>query len=173
MVDGLLKAGADPNAATAAGETPVMTAAHSGNAQVMRLLIARDANVNAREILRGQTALMIAVAENHEDAVRLLIDAHADVKARSKHEFSPLLFAAQQGNIAIARMLLAAGSNVNETALDGIGGDTNARRLFKPGTEAGALLVAIDSGHEAMAKFLIEQGADVNQNGAGRMPLPV
>ncbi len=171
MVDRLLKAGADPNAATSTGETPLMTASHSGNADVVKLLIARDANVNANESSRGQTALMLAVAENHEEVARVLIEAHADVKARSKHEFTALLFAAQQGNLAIAKMLVAAGADVNETAPDGIGGDTNARRLFKPNTEAGTLLVAIDSGHEAMAQYLIEHGADVNQHGAGRTPL--
>jgi ankyrin repeat protein len=71
----------------------------------------------------------------------------------------------------IARDLLAAGANVNDTAPDGVGGDTNARTMFKPDTQAGALLVAIDSGHEQMARFLIENGADVNQDGAGRTPL--
>jgi uncharacterized protein len=103
--------------------------------------------------------------------MRLLIDAHAPVTARSKNRFTPLLFAAQQGNIESAKMLLAAGADVNETAPDGIAGDTNSRLMFKPGTEAGALLVAIDSGHEAMARFLVDNGADVNQHGAGRTPL--
>lgn len=167
----LLNAGANPNAATAMGETPLMTAAHSGSAEVVRLLIAHDANVNAKESARGQTALMLAVAGNHQEVVRVMIENHADVKARSTNRFTPLLFAAQQGNLSIARMLLEAGANVNESAPDGIGGDTNARRLFKPNTEAGALLVAIDSGREAMARFLIERGADVNQYGAGRTPL--
>ena len=93
------------------------------------------------------------------------------MKTRSKNHFTALLFAAQQGNLDCARMLLDAGADVNESAPDGIGGDTNARRLYKPNTEAGALLVAIDSGHQEMAKFLIEHGADVNQHGAGRTPL--
>ncbi len=100
---------------------------------------------------------MLAVAENHEAVVRELIANHADVKARSKNRFTAFLFAVQQGNLPIAKMLLAAGADVNETAPDGIGGDTNARRLFKPNTEAGALLMAIDSAHQDMAKFLIEQ----------------
>jgi ankyrin repeat protein len=171
MVDHLLKAGANPNLATSTGETPVMTAAQSGNADVLKLLIGRGANVNAQESVRGQTALMLAIAGNHDEAGRVLIEKHADVKARSKNRFTPLLFAAQQGNVQLARILIATGADLNETAFDGIGGDTNARRLYKPNTEAGALLVAIDSSHEAMARFLIESGADVNQHGAGRTPL--
>ncbi len=138
---------------------------------MIRLLVGHGANVDARESARGQTALMLAIAADHDEAARVLIESHADVKARSKNRFTPLLFAARQGNLAIARILIAAGADVNETAPDGIGGDTNARRLYKPNTEAGTLLVAIDSNKESMARFLIENGADVNQRGAGRTPL--
>jgi ankyrin repeat protein len=171
MVEKLLKAGANPNAARSTGETPLMTAAYSGDLAAVLPLLASGANVNAKENLRGQTALMLAVAQNHLDVVKLLIGHDADVKARSKNRFTALLFATQQGNLDCARMLLDAGADVNESAPDGIGGDTNARRLYKPNTEAGTLLVAIDSGHQEMAKFLIEHDADVNQHGAGRTPL--
>jgi ankyrin repeat protein len=167
----LLASGANPNLAKLNGETPLMTAAFTGNAGVVKLLLAHSANVNAQETTRGQTALMWAVAKNHPDVVRALIDGGADVKARSKNQFTALLFAAQQGNLESARLLLAAGADVNHTAPDGIAGDTNARAAFKPNTQAGALLVAIDSGHEDMARFLVEKGADVNQHGAGRTPL--
>jgi ankyrin repeat protein len=171
MVEKLLQAGANPNAARSTGETPLMTAAYSGDLAAVRLLLDGGANVNAKENLRDQTALMLAVAQSHIDVAKLLIGHDADVKARSKNRFTALLFAAQQGNLECARMLLDAGAGVNESAPDGIGGDTNARRLYKPNTEAGTLLVAIDSGHPEMAKFLIEHGADVNQHGAGRTPL--
>ena len=84
---------------------------------------------------------------------------------------TPLLFAAQQGNIDAARLLLSAGANVNESAPDGIGGNTNARTRFVADTDAAALLVAIDSDHADMAHFLLDQGADPNHDGAGRTAL--
>jgi ankyrin repeat protein len=171
VVSLLLDAGANVNAARATGETPLMTAAVAGNLAVVKLLVAHGANVNAKESLRGQTPIMLAVAQNHEAIVRELLDRGADVKARSLHGFSAFLFAVQQGNLETAGMLLRAGADVKATAPDGIGGDTNARRLYKPNTEAGALLLAIDSRHEAMAEWLIEQGVDVNEHGAGRTPL--
>src|SRR4029453_10460903 len=74
-------------------------------------------------------------------------------------------------HVEIARLLLAAGADVNEAAPDGIAGDTNAARAFKPDTEAAAPLVAIDSQHEAMARFLLESGANPNLQGAGRTAL--
>jgi ankyrin repeat protein len=171
MVDLLLEAGADVNLVRTNGETPLMTAAMTGDPRLVRLLLTHGAKVNKKENFRGQTALMRAVAESHPEAVQALIESGADVKARSTNRFTALLFAAQQGTIDCARLLLAAGADVNDTAPDGIGGDTNARILFKPDTEAGALLVAIDSGHPDMAKFLLENGADPNQHGAGRTPL--
>ena len=171
MVERLLNAGANPNVASVVGETPLMIAAHTGNASVVSQLLARGAAHGAAESSLGQTALMRAVVENHAEVVQTLLAAGADVKARSKNRFTPLLFAAQQGNIGIGRLLIAAGADVNEAAPDGIAGDTNAARSFKPDTEAAALLVAIDSQHEAMARFLLESGANPNLQGAGRTAL--
>ena len=171
MVETLLKAGADPNAAAVSGETPLLPAARVGNVDVVRLLLAHGADVTAAEASRAQTALMLAVAENHTEVARVLIENGADVTVRSTNRFTPLLFAAQQGNVDTARLVLAAGADVNESAPDGIAGDTNASALFKPDTDASALLVAIDSDHEELAAFLLEQGADPNHHGAGRTAL--
>jgi ankyrin repeat protein len=171
LVESLLNAGANPNLSHVSGETPLMTAALTGSVDVVKLLLSHGAQVNAYESSRGQTALMRAVAAHHSDVAAALIAAGADVKARSANRFTALLFAAQQGDVASAGILLEAGADVRDTAPDGVGGDTNARTMFKPDTDAGTLLVAIDSHHEEIARFLMEHGADVNQNGAGRTPL--
>ena len=171
IVRTLLAAGADANTARGNGETPLMTAARVGSVDVVRLLLTAGADPNATEATLGQTALMLAVAENHTPVMRILLEVGAAVSARSANQFTPLLFAAQQGNLDAARLLLAAGADVSESAPDGIGGNTNARSRFVADTEAAALLVAIDSGHGEMARFLLEQGADPNHDGAGRTAL--
>ena len=114
MVERLLNAGADPTAALWTGETPVMVCARTGNAETVKLLLLHRADPNAKETQQGQTALMRAVAQKHPEVVRALIDGGADVRARSKGGFMALHFAGQQGEIASARMLLAAGADVNE-----------------------------------------------------------
>ena len=73
----LLEHGADPNAERENGETPLMTAARLEQLDVMKQLLARGADANAREKRFGQTVLMWAAG--NPDAVRLLLDHGADV----------------------------------------------------------------------------------------------
>ena len=164
----LLETGANPNAARNNGETPLMTAARSGSAKTVALLLGRGATVDAREQTRAQTALMWAVAENHDDVVSVLIKAGADVKARSRSGFMPLLFAAQQGNLAIARSLIAAGADPTAAAEDGSDAllltiESMIRGVFEP--------EKADGRHRQLALYLIEHGANLNAQSAGRTPL--
>ena len=176
MVRRLLAAGANPNAALLLGETPVMVASRSGNPAVVEQLLAKGANVNARAA-RGQTALMWAVAQKHPDVVKALLAHGADVHARSEawsevmavvpHGYldynraiphgndTPLLFAARAGDLTSAKLLVAAGANVND--------------LDAWGVSVAAL--AAHSGFEEFVEFLLEKGADPNAAAAGFTPL--
>ena len=72
----------------------------SGRADAVKLLVAHGANVNAAESLRGQTALMWAVAEPHQAVAQVLVEGRADVKASTNKGFTPLMFAARNGDPA-------------------------------------------------------------------------
>ena len=74
----LIAKGADPNVARENGETPLMAAARLGQVEVMKMLLDRGANVNARDKKFDQTALMWAAG--HPDAVRILVDHGADMR---------------------------------------------------------------------------------------------
>ena len=174
MVATLLAAGADANAALPSGETVLMTASRTGSVEAVRLLAAHGADLDAREHTRGQTALMWAVAQQHPDVVEALVELGTDVQARSDPQprrihtrtagfnpsgvidtvlgsNSPILFAARQGDLDVARPLVAAGADVNDTAATG----------------TSALVVAAHSGHTAFALFLLDRGADPNAAEAG------
>ena len=171
LVKLLLSGGANPNLRQRNGQTALMVASRVGKKSIVEALLNAGANVNDAEKTKKHTALMMAVAGQHKDVTKLLIERGADVRAKSINSFTPLLFAAQQGNIELGRLLLAFGADVNESAPDGISGNTNARYRLIPDTSASALLVAIDSSHEEMAIFLLENGANPTLDGAGRTAL--
>ena len=172
MVRRLLQAGANPNAALLLGETPLMVASRSGNPDVVEQLLAKGANVNARAA-RGQTALMWAVSQKHPDVVKVLLSHRADVHARSESwrqmeavsphgapEYNreilygnntPLMFAARVGDLASAKLLVAAGANVNDQDAWGIS----------------VVTLAAHSGFLDLVEFLLDKGADPNKSDAG------
>ena len=171
MVRTLLQAGANPNLALLAGETPLMIASRTGNAAVVEQLAAKGASLNARGA-RGQTALMWAVAQKHPDVVKALLARGADVHARSEtwsqmmavpphgrleyNRLIPhggdtaLLFAARVGDLASARLLVAAGANVNDADAWGVS----------------AVALATHTGFADLLDFLLERGANPNSPAA-------
>jgi ankyrin repeat protein len=154
------------------GETPLMIAARSGNPDVVEQLLAKGANANARGA-RGQTALMWAVSQQHPDVVKALIARGADIHARSdvwhdmmavpphgKPEYNKLIphggetalmFAARVGDLDSARLLLAAGANVNDADAWGVS----------------AMVLAAHSGFTEVVEFLLDKGADASSSEAG------
>src|SRR5262245_12224388 len=183
FVDLLLKAGANPNTPVATGVPPIMTCARSGNVEAVKRLIAGDANVNAKEPSQNQIALMWAAAQHHPDVVQTLIEAKADLYAHTKNGFAALHFAAREGDIESARLLLAAGVNVNLRSQPDVAPAAPAdadqanplagRRALSATASDGAtpLLVATLRAQVPVALFLLEQGADPNIADAGMTPL--
>ena len=60
-----------------------MSAARSGRAPVVALLLDNGADPNVIEKERQQTALMWAAAQGHAEVARLLLEAGADLQTRS------------------------------------------------------------------------------------------
>lgn len=102
----LLAAGANPNAPSFRGDgyTPLIEAAFRGRVDVVRLLIARKADVNARS-RAGWTALMSAAWEGHTQVVKLLLENHADPNGRNGRGDTALSLAESAGNNDAAALL--------------------------------------------------------------------
>lgn len=167
IIEQLVKAGADPNTRTTAdGETVLMTSARAGNLDAVNILLSHGADVNAKEGYKGQTALMWAAAEHHPQIVKALLEHGADWKIESSFRetkipklstassISPIsrggltafLFAAREGDIETAKVMLAAGVDINQTDVDSTSG----------------LVVSIMNKKYTFAKFLLDRGADPN-----------
>jgi len=100
-------------ARTGAGEyAPLHTAARLGRVNVVRLLLEKGANVDARNDW-GVTPLHQAATEGRVGVVRLLLEKGADVDARASFGVTPLLFAASRGHVDVVRLLLEKGADVN------------------------------------------------------------
>jgi ankyrin len=147
MAAKLLAAGADPNMALPSGETPLMAAASRGNLETVRALLSGGANPNTKQASTGHSALMWALSERQSAVVGELAKHGADVNAGSKTGFTPLMFAAQQGDVDSARILLRAGAKPKEA---------------QPKTGLTALMVASAMVQTEVVDELLENGADPN-----------
>jgi ankyrin repeat protein len=175
IIEALLDAGADPNAENPEGETALMAVARTGNVDAAELLLDAGADINATEDWGGQSALMWAAAQSQPEMVKLLAARGADLNARgvirqwerkiikeprpkdmNKGGFTALLYAAREGCVECARLLVEAGADPD---------------LEDPERVA-PLNLALLNLHYDVAAYLIEAGADVDKwDLFGRTPL--
>ncbi len=142
---GLLKQGADVNAAQGDGMTALHWAARRGDADLLQMLLYAGANVRASTRLGAYTPLMMAAQAGHASATAALIAGGADVAATSATGTTPLMFAAQSGDTRTVTMLIEGGSEVNakETAM-----------------EQTPLMFAAANNRADVVKLLLDRGAD-------------
>lgn len=148
-VDGvraLIKAGADVNAKEKEDDqTALMWAVAEKHPEVVKVLVKNGANVEARSRIKSKPEPYIMEMSLDEN---IWPTTYPDTTRWQEVEggFTPLYFAAQQGDVDSARLLLDAGANIDA-----------------PNPEHGCPLnIALASGHEQLALFLIERGADPN-----------
>jgi len=181
IIERLVKGGADVNTPLSkSGDTALMMAARTGKPAAVKVLLDSGAKVNTIETWGDTTALMWAVAEGYPAVVKMLIEHGADVNARSKFVpsatgrgfegatptankpaqaeehasglLTPLMFAAREGDLESAKLLVAAGAQIDATGGDG----------------KDAISLAIFNGGYDVASFLVDKGANVNQADAQR-----
>lgn len=157
----LLDKGADPKARDKEGLTTAHRAAFNGDAETMKLLLARGVDVNARG--RGTTALLDAVNRNDSGMVDLLLAHGADVGALDEDGSSVLAAATSYADVSMFQKLIAKGA---DPKLRGSGGadlmmaaaasDTPGPELIRelvkrgadPGRRAGNLHITHGFGNE-------------------------
>ncbi len=136
------------------GSTPLMYAAFYGDDEMLRRLLGKGADPNARNSA-GATALMWAVTDLPK--TQRLIEAGADVNAHSDDGLTPLLIAASQyGSSAIVKLLLDRGADPSIKVSSATG-------------EMTPLSQAAYAGDADMIQLLLERGASVKK--AGFFPL--
>ena len=141
------------------GDTAVHLAAGAGEVEVLKVLLAQGADVDARDGGRS-TPLGIAATvakKNVKEVAEILLANGADVNARNINGGTALCSAARQGRNDLFEVLVDHGADVD-------GGR---------GSHCGAPLhMAVQGGHEGIVKRLLAGGADLSaMDSLGQTPL--
>ncbi len=97
-----------------AGTPMLCVAARSGKLNMVKWLLAKNANINAISADRGYTALMDAIWKNDLDCVSCLIKNGADLNTISKDGQSVAVLAVGIGNTDICKLIAKNGADVHK-----------------------------------------------------------
>ncbi|HLM01596.1 MAG TPA: ankyrin repeat domain-containing protein, partial [Pyrinomonadaceae bacterium] len=138
-------------------EQPLLSVAADENFEAVKDLIARGANVNAKDKNYGAaTALHVAVDMGNAEIARYLLDMGAKINARDKERRTPLMSIDSDASPELVRMLLDYRARVN--AFD-VGGNT-------------PLMLAAQYENAEVLRVLLDAGANLNaQNKEGKTAL--
>jgi len=174
----LITRGADPNKHGAAIRPPVVSAAMAHQTAAVRLLIEHGADPNTRlPDETSSTLLEVGITAGDDSLLMTLLARGADVNAGDKDGRSALNCAAFNGNLAVCRVLVAKGADLNvagkvcplQTAIQArkldvanllldMGADVNCA----DSTGATPLMRAAEAGDLTLCKRLLDAGATVN-----------
>jgi hypothetical protein len=133
-VKALLDNGANVNAKSPYGATPLFFAADRGNIEMVKLLLQRGADVDVKDTFYGATALTWAAEKERIDILKLLL-------AKSTVGTEDVLESAiEKGNIEMVKVALAKGG-------------------IKPSALTAALMQATADKHTEIAELLRQAGA--------------
>jgi ankyrin repeat protein len=136
--------------------TPIILAAFAGRTEMVRLLINKKANLDARDLM-GRTALMFAAGE-HPDIVSDLIHAGCDVNVKDNEGRTALMYTADP---KIQDLIKIAGGTFGKY-IDPMGPENLRKRYEMP------LVIAAAMGSSAEVKRLLAAGENVNEENSNK-----
>ncbi|MBU1042041.1 MAG: ankyrin repeat domain-containing protein [Proteobacteria bacterium] len=144
--------------------TPLILAAHMGQAEIVALLLQRGASVNARDRTdstpeaRGNTALIKAAQRDHTEVIRVLVTQGKGitVDAQTKEGHTPLSLVVEAEDLEAVKLLHSHGAKINH----------------RNNTGASMLLGTVLHKKYEVLEYLLANGADINMSdNNGQSPL--
>ncbi len=173
IVDLLIANGADVNINSRNGTQLHMAARCRDDtcAEIVKKLLSKGADVNAKDPRQGDTPLHIAARRGSRKAAELLVGAGANVNAKDKDGHTPLWFAKKEGKTEMIEFLRIHGAIGSLHDVVEAGDIGQVRRLISKGADVNAksdgrlitpVYLAARKGHKDICELLITNGAEVN-----------
>ena len=143
-IDRLIQKGADINAETIEGATPLIFAVSNDQTDIVNLLIKYGADVNKATKVYD-TPLIIAVKNQNDEIAEMLIRSGADIDISDRYDATPLHYASIYGNFQLVDLLLYYEASIDKKTVEGIT----------------PLTASIWAGNADVADLLIQHGANM------------
>jgi ankyrin repeat protein len=129
------------------GRTGMHMAAANGSVDIVKLLLRKNASVEARTRYVGETPLILAAKYNHVAVVQLLIDHDAKIEAPDAFGYTAFHHAVLEGATEVVDTLISNGANI----------DTRGHYGRTP------LHCAASKGDDELVERLLKEGANPNE----------
>jgi len=177
QIDKLIARGADINAETPEGATPLIFAVANNRSGSVQKLLAYDPVID-KLTASDETPLIISVKNGNLEIAEILIRGGADIDMPNSKGVAPIHFAAVKGDIEMTDLLIYYGADINLKSADGTSplmasvwaGFHDVSDLFiRNGANLEArdrngftpLLIAAQNGDTMMINLLLKNGVDI------------
>ncbi len=140
----LLEKGADIEAKTKDGLTPLMFASRNGHHEIVKTLLEKGADIEAKTI-DDFPSLILASRYGYHEIVKTLLEKGANIEAKNIDGWNSLMLASQYGYREIVQTLVENKANIE------------AKNKYN-GT---SIMLASQNHHVEIVKIFLEKGADI------------